>query len=203
MGDCDMGRHHSRGSRLLNSDGMHRLTVLVTDRPRQGPPEAGLTRGLRRGDAVLLRDYPAADRPALARRWRAITRARGLVLIIAGDIGLALTVGADGLHLPGHLLQRPDIQRQPRPMLVTAAVHDRADLVRARRLKVDLVLVSPVLPTRSHPGARVLGPLRFRALATRAGLPVLALGGMTAATFRQVTPCPNLKGFAAIDAFAR
>ena len=32
----------------------------------------------------------------------------------------------------------------------------------------DAVLLSPVFPTRSHPGAPVLGPVRFRLLA-RAG----------------------------------
>ena len=36
-------------------------------------------------------------------------------------------------------------------------------------------------PTRSHPDAATLGPMRFRALAARARMPVIALGGMTAA----------------------
>ena len=41
------------------------------------------------------------------------------------------------------------------------------------------MLISPVFPTRSHPGAPVLGPVRFRLLAARSQVPVIALGGMT------------------------
>ncbi len=40
------------------------------------------------------------------------------------------------------------------------------------------MLLSPVFPTRSHPDARTLGPTRFRLLARRANMPVIALGGM-------------------------
>jgi len=60
------------------------------------------------------------------------------------------------------------------------------------------VLLSPVFPTRSHPGGKVLGALRFRLLAARSRLPVLALGGMNARRARA------LRGFgwAAIDGLA-
>jgi thiamine-phosphate pyrophosphorylase len=40
------------------------------------------------------------------------------------------------------------------------------------------VLLSPVYPTRSHPGAATLGPVRFHLLAARSAVPVIALGGM-------------------------
>jgi thiamine-phosphate pyrophosphorylase len=40
------------------------------------------------------------------------------------------------------------------------------------------VLLSPVFATRSHPDAKVLGPIRFRLLAARMGCPVIALGGI-------------------------
>lgn len=63
-------------------------------------------------------------------------------------------------------------------MLVTA--HSLRELGMARHLGADAVLLSPVFATRSHPKARTLGPLRFRLLAARAGLPVIALGGMDA-----------------------
>jgi thiamine-phosphate pyrophosphorylase len=56
-----------------------------------------------------------------------------------------------------------------------------------------------VFPTRSHPGGKVLGPLRFRLLAARARLPVIALGGMDARRASRLgTPA-----WAAIDAFLR
>lgn len=63
-------------------------------------------------------------------------------------------------------------------MLVTA--HSLRELGMARHLGADAILLSPVFATRSHPKARTLGPLRFSLLAARAGLPVIALGGMDA-----------------------
>jgi thiamine-phosphate pyrophosphorylase len=68
--------------------------------------------------------------------------------------------------------------------LVTA--HSLAEIAMARRARADAIVLSPVFATRSHPGARPLGPLRFRLLAARAGVPVIALGGMTAARARRV-----------------
>jgi thiamine-phosphate pyrophosphorylase len=62
------------------------------------------------------------------------------------------------------------------------------------------VLVSPVFATRSHPGARGLGPLRFGMLAQRAGLPLIALGGMDRRRFARLAPL-GAHGWAAIDAF--
>ena len=56
----------------------------------------------------------------------------------------------------------------------------------ARRSGADAVMLSPVFPTRSHPGSRALGPLRFRLMAARAGIPVIALGGMNRITAKRL-----------------
>ena len=61
--------------------------------------------------------------------------------------------------------------------LITA--HCLREIALAQRAHADAILLSPVWPTRSHPGARGLGALRFRLLAARARVPVIALGGMT------------------------
>jgi thiamine-phosphate pyrophosphorylase len=53
-------------------------------------------------------------------------------------------------------------------------------------MRADAVLLSPVFPTRSHPGAAALGPARFRLMARHAQMPVVALGGMTVRTARRL-----------------
>ena len=83
-----------------------------------------------------------------------------------------------------------------------AKAHNRAELIHARRAGARLVFVSPVFATRTHPGARVLGPVRFGLMVRGAGVPVAALGGMTAQRF------PRLKAlgavaWGAIDAFGQ
>ena len=59
--------------------------------------------------------------------------------------------------------------------------HDAAGLQRAARLGARYAFLSPIFPTSSHPGAEALGPQAFAAMAAESSLPLIALGGMTAA----------------------
>jgi thiamine-phosphate pyrophosphorylase len=68
----------------------------------------------------------------------------------------------------------------------TASAHGVAELRRAERAKAGCVFLSPVLPTRSHPGAPALGPVRWGLIARKSSIPVLALGGITGASVRRV-----------------
>ncbi|WP_343898124.1 thiamine phosphate synthase, partial [Craurococcus roseus] len=114
----------------------------------------------------------------------------------AGDRRAALHHGA-GLHVPDRrgvsgllpflLSARRHRAAGVRPLL-TAAAHGRQGVARARRLRADAVVLSPVFPTASHPGAAALGPLRWAALARGAGrrLPVVALGGLRAGNARRL-----------------
>lgn len=79
------------------------------------------------------------------------------------------------------------------------SAHDAREVARANAIGADLLFISPVFPTRSHPGARTLGPLGFARLARLARAPVIALGGMTARRFARVRPL-GAHGWAAIDA---
>ena len=67
---------------------------------------------------------------------------------------------------------------QRRGHLVSAAVHDRATLARAAELAVDLVTLSPLRETATHPGVPGIGWSGFAALAEAAPMPVYALGGV-------------------------
>lgn len=158
--------------------GLPRL-VLMTDADRLADPLAVLA-ALPAGSAVILRHYKAPGRAALAVRLVAAARRRGVAVLIAGDAALAARSGADGVHLPGHLLgRRAAMARFRRPgFVVTAAVHDVRQMRRALLAGADAVLVSPVFPTASHPGRRPLGVAGLQRLARAAPLPVLALGGV-------------------------
>ncbi|OYW85444.1 MAG: hypothetical protein B7Z20_09100 [Sphingobium sp. 32-64-5] len=93
----------------------------------------------------------------------------------------------------------PAAQRPSRKSLLSVAVHDRRDLVVAHRIGADLIFLSPVFATRSHPGARFLGPLMFGTLARSSRIPIIALGGMTAQRYRRLQAL-GADGWAAIDA---
>lgn len=145
---------------------------------------------LPRGSGVIFRHYEAQERRALFERVRAVARRRGLVLLLAGSPRQAAGWRADGVH------GRSPHKRMPRPLLRTAPAHDARDVA---RVKGHAVLLSPVFATRSHPGARTLGPLRFAMLARRAFAPVIALGGMDAQAHRRLARL-GAYGWAGIDA---
>jgi thiamine-phosphate pyrophosphorylase len=176
--------------------------ILIVDSARLSDPAAAIAR-LPRGSMVILRDYAAADRTARARRLATLCRRHNVRLLVGADARLALQINAAGLHLPEWAIARGDrrwrLWRRP-AWLVTAAAHSPAAIARARRAGADVVLVSPVFATASHPDAKPLGPLRFAAWTRRGRLPVYALGGMTPATARRLS-ASGAVGVAAVSAF--
>jgi thiamine-phosphate pyrophosphorylase len=81
-------------------------------------------------------------------------------------------------------------------MIRSRAVHDRQQAVAARN--ADLCFVSPLFPTRSHPGVGALGRVRFAAMARQVDVPVMALGGVKVA-HRRMLAGVGADGWAAID----
>lgn len=166
----------------------HRLPLLafMTDAGRTADPARAL-RQLTPGTVVIFRHYEAPDRAALGRRLAALARRLGLVFVVAGDRRLAHRLRADGLHLPdGMVRRRWRFAPATDPWPVSAAAHDGPGLRRAVRAGVNLILLSPVFPTASHPGRPALGVRRLARLCRDTAVPVLALGGAAPGTVRRV-----------------
>jgi 8-oxo-dGTP diphosphatase len=102
-------------------------------------------------------------------------RAAGAVLMCNADATLANSLGA-GLHLNSK--QLAELERRPDFEWVAASCHDQAELQRAIDLELDFVVLSPVLPTPSHPGEATLGWPTFSELLRDCAIPVFALGGL-------------------------
>lgn len=167
---------------------------LMTDE-RQGD---ALWRALARlpaGGGVVFRHYalPADERAQLYARVARIARRRRLVLILAGT-------AIRGARPAGHHHRRARGADRARSISSTSA-HDARALAGAAREGFDLAFVSPLHPTRSHPGARALGAHRFAGLVRGARLPVIALGGMNLRRGRHATAL-GAHGWAAIDAWS-
>lgn len=179
---------------------MHRRQPLprlwmMTDE-RQGEALFDALGRLPGGSGVVFRHYSLAPGPrrALFLRVRGVARSRGLVLMLGGPPRLAAAWGADGSHgLSGGMASLPHLLR-------SAPVHDPAELRTAVKAGADFVFLSPAFATRSHPGARPLGPVRFGLIARQAPVPVIALGGMNDRRSRRLSGF-GIYGWSAIDAW--
>ncbi|MGC2458635.1 MAG: Nudix family hydrolase [Gallionellaceae bacterium] len=137
--------------------------------------EAALHKGLR---LVQLREKHLA-RTALRElglRVVALAHAHGARVLLSGDAVLALEIGADGVQLTA--TQLANFRERPAVEWCAASCHNTAELRRAEELGCDFALLSPVLPTKTHPGAPHLGWDNFATIASGASIPVYALGGL-------------------------
>lgn len=103
----------------------------------------------------------------------------GAWLVLNDTPDNAVNWGAHGVHLTSRRLRQYSERPVPRDFWLSAACHDREELLLAARIDADFILVSPVEPTASHPGAPTLGLDGFAAICDEAPMPVYALGGMT------------------------
>ena len=149
---------------------------LISDARNDAVLEAALDR-LPLGSGFIYRHYHLAPDERRA-RWNILLRlcrARRHVAVLADSALTAREWGAHGIYGPPRALY------PRRDLLMLATAHDLREIGDANRMGADAILLSPVFATRSHPGAPALGPLRFRLLAARSQVPVIALGGMNEA----------------------
>lgn len=172
--------------------------LFFTDPVRTPHPEAIAAR-LPASTAIVYRAFGAPDAEAVARRLKAIARARGLKLLIGQDAALARRVGADGVHLPERLAHRAGALRRADPRwIVTSAAHS---LRAARRSQAHAVVISAIFPSNSPSAGAPLGPTRLATLVRAANRPAYGLGGVNDKTARRLLDA-GLVGLAAVEGLA-
>jgi len=164
---------------------------LMTDE-RGGDPVA-IARVLPKGSGIVFRHH--ATRGAARRRLfdevRRVARARRLVLFLAGPPMQALAWRADGAHHRSLLVSKG---------LRSVAVHNCRERVLAQRVGANLIFVSPVFATVSHPGKTPLGAIRLGMLIGAQRRQAIVVGGLNAGSFKRLNRM-KVFGWAAIDTF--
>lgn len=178
------------------------IWLFSDERARAGP--LALAALLPPGSGIVLRHdrLPSGARWRLLRQLIRLGRTRGLTVLLAGTPAIARRWGADGVHLRQRDAHRAR-QAHALGLILTLPVHDAHEARRARRAGAHTAFVSPLHPTRSHPGAAALGRAAWLRLARLSGGQPVALGGMTTARARRLNRASRIgAGWAAIDAWA-
>ena len=127
------------------------------------------------------KDLPPRALLELARAALARTKNYPAAILVNTRLDVALAAGAGGVHLTS---DAPPPRRlrtvAPPGFLLGVSTHTPQEAERAALEGADFAVFGPVFPTRSKPGTTALPGLKKLAEAcARAGLPVLALGGIT------------------------
>jgi len=100
-------------------------------------------------------------------------------LLVNSTPQIALSVGAQGVHLNSARLTACAARPLPKHLIVGSSCHNAQDIQQAHVIQTDFIVLSPVKKTDSHPDAKLLGWLNFFQLTELATCPVFALGGMS------------------------
>jgi thiamine-phosphate pyrophosphorylase len=141
--------------------------------------------------AVQLRekDLGARELYELACALRACCTRYGAPLIVNDRLDVALAAGADGVHLPGDSFAISDARRLMGPTrLIGVSTHQPDEVAAAEQAGADFAVYGPVYAPLSK---ALIGAERgvegfAAALHASQGMPVYALGGITAARAREL-----------------
>jgi len=177
------------------------IVMLVTDRQSCGERrleevvEAAVEGGV---NVIQLRekDLPAAELYGLALRLRQIVGTQAL-LLVNDRVDVALTAGAHGVELGSGALATDVVRTLAPDLVIGRSVHDVAHAAEAVAEGADLLVVGTMFASRSHPGLIPAGPSLVRKIAGHSTVPLIGIGGITAANAPQVIAA-GASGVAAI-----
>lgn len=180
---------------------------LVTDAPERC--SLGLAETVRRaiaGGATLVqyrREHAdAATMLREAAELREITRAAGVPFIVNNDVQLALQVGADGVHVGQADTPVAEARRLLGPRAVIGiSVSNEREMRAVDARAADYVGCGPVFPTATKADAApAVGVEGWAHLSRICPLPIVGIGGITAARARQLRAAGPCNGVAVVSA---
>ncbi len=160
-------------------------------------------RALQQGVRLLqfrAKHLASPDYIALSVQLRKLCDRYHATLIANIDPALFNATQAHGLQLTS--VQLMTLYRRPvdTAQWLFASVHNQTELLQAKKLGADAVVIAPIKHTLTHSDAHPLGWAGLEQLATQANCPVYALGGIDAPDLPKVR-AHGAQGVAGISAF--
>jgi thiamine monophosphate synthase len=168
-------------------------------------------KNLPKNSTIIIREYDLKghEREAFAKKIIALAKIKKAKILIGKDFNLAKKLKADGVHfsdfdrLPWQFFKRKSF---PKKFIFSLACHSFGSLLKAQKLKTDLIFISPIFASTSHADVKPLGlknlaKITFKTknsnyLASR----IRALGGVNSTNLKRLRKL-GIQGFGAIDLF--
>lgn len=154
---------------------------------------------------VQLREKELSSREfyETAKEILAITKRRGVPLIINDRLDIALAAGANGVHLGQDDLPVCAARTLAgRDFIIGVSAHNRAEAVRAEQEGADYIGAGAVFATGTKADASVIGPEGLAEAVRAVRIPVVGIGGINSANIIRVRET-GAAGAAVISAILR
>jgi thiamine-phosphate pyrophosphorylase len=150
-----------------------------------------------RVDFIQIREKDLSTRELvdLVCRIRDLAAGSQTRILVNDRLDIALTAGIDGVHLPGNGL--PAVRVRPLVSVLGVSTHSLEEALHAEKANADFIVFGPVFET---PGKTAVGLERLRIVTSQVHVPLLAIGGITAANVPSILEA-GASGFAAIRMF--
>lgn len=119
------------------------------------------------------KDYERLAKPVLE-----LAKPYGACVLFNQQFELAIKLHAGGVHLPVSFWTKKNKRPLPFSYLVGVSCHNLPELKSAQKLNPDFAVLSPILPSASHPTHPPLGWDAFAACVKNMQIPLFALGGL-------------------------
>jgi thiamine-phosphate pyrophosphorylase len=164
--------------------------IIDPEQTRSRPAQRVLSALLEAGVSILqlrVKSLPQVDFLELAKELRAVTRAHHCQLIINDRIDIALACDADGVHLGQDDLPLSAGRKLMGQKIVGISTHDLDQARAAERDGADYIGFGPMFGTRTKAtGYEARGAEMLQQIRRAVTLPIVAIGGITAANVQEV-----------------
>lgn len=193
-------------------------SIFFSDRRKISATNSNLELSLKhlpKNSAIIIREYDlnSEDREILAKKIIALARPLGLTVLVGKDLSLAKKIKADGVHfsdldkLPLQFFKQKSFNKK---FIFSISCHSFQSVLKVRKLKPDIIFISPIFPTSSHLNTKNIGYKKLAEYLTKISLKTkshaycepsfYALGGINSLNLLSIRKL-NLSGFGAISLF--
>ncbi len=167
-----------------------RLYAIVDSAQTGGRPLAPVIDAMLAGGVSVLqlrvKDRPADEFLRMALTAREQTARAGCLFIVNDRVDIALAVQADGVHLGQEDLPLDAARPLVGDKLIGISTHSLEQAEAAERGGADYIGFGPMFPTRTkETGYASRGPSMLESVRARVGIPIVAIGGITAENVAQ------------------
>ena len=188
--------------------------IFFTDRKKISDFEK-IIKILPKNSTIIIREYDLdkKKREDFARNIvnlaRVKNREKNLQIIVGKDFALARKIKADGIHfsdfdkLPQSFLKKKSF---PKKFIFSFACHNFKSVLKALKLRPNMIFISPIFATTSHAETKIIGLRNLRKISLISKKQnylhnkIYALGGINSENIKSLRKL-DISGFAGINLF--